>query len=267
MTKEEVKSLKNNTVVYYVNDEHRRCFADPLAWKPYIGLSDGYDDKEGRLVIHPMVPIECRWVHTAHTPWMPYKDFESETEWYKLPRGWSYDTKLFDIECRYPASRLRYTFDLTDRNGIQKAVDDGYYTTPFNIDHRVVEAEIDRDRYRIVKKAHGMMYNEHIRYSWYMTPDRIFLDYNEAENYANQKYLAEKKIADMTDEEYAKYDLERELKKLGNDYLAEKYRLAILKNFKLDGTIEFKHMNDVMLWRKYPLIKSNPLSHWQVVEV
>jgi hypothetical protein len=41
MTKEELKNLKEGTIVYYVTDRFRKYYADPTAWSVKFGVFDG----------------------------------------------------------------------------------------------------------------------------------------------------------------------------------------------------------------------------------
>lgn len=260
MTKTEVQNLEtDNKIVYYVDDEYRSGFADPNAWRVHWGLFAGYD--RGNCIIEPLVSMETRWVKTMNTPWMPFNDFESETEWHKLPKHWSYDTELFWIENRYPDDAKEWCCDVDNLAEIQKAFDKGWLVTNFNIDHRVIESDIDHDYYRIVKKAHDLMYIDHTRYSVYLKPKQIYVEYDKAKKYADARYADEKRRADKANHRNAMESLEKHLTYVDKN-LVDKYREKILSMGKIEDFI-LRHVDGEILW-SYRNIK--PFV-WKKVEI
>lgn len=103
---------------------------------------------------------------------IPIKDFITPTRWSKLPRGWSYDTKLFNITYgEYPCDPRNYRFSNPD--DILKAVKDGVLVKVQDNDHSHINSEIDsKQGWRIRRK-----YPTYEHYPTYAT-----IKYNEVYN-------------------------------------------------------------------------------------
>jgi hypothetical protein len=144
MTKEELKNLKKGTIVYYITDRFRKCYADPTAWSVEFGVFDelsSYRISKDNVMINQSEGIvltlerkDCRWVKTLTSDWTPFDKFKSETEMHKLPKKWSYDTDLFWIENRYPQDC--FNFDIRNRKKIKQLYDEGWFVELDKNDHR-----------------------------------------------------------------------------------------------------------------------------------
>lgn len=96
---------------------------------------------------------------------IPVKDFKTPSKWQKLPKGWSYDTRLFEIETReIPKEWLKYHgLNINNKEDILKAIEIGFLVKVQENDHAIFYDEIDAHKgWRIVRQ-----YNDH--YSPYKT--------------------------------------------------------------------------------------------------
>lgn len=121
---------------------------------------------------------------------VPIDEFESETHYRKLPKGWGYETQLFNITVD-DLSDVEKQFGITDMGVdinnpklIKDAYDKGYYVKDSSIFHGYVEAEIDKNLgYRLVKKY--PMWTHHIS-SVSIKPYKLYRTYEEAKCEVNK---------------------------------------------------------------------------------
>lgn len=257
MTKEELMNLKEGTIVYYVTDRLRDCYADPKAWNVEFGVFDGLSSyrigsdiitSQSEGIILTLEPKDCRWVKTLTSDWTPFDKFESETEMHKLPKKWSYDTKLYWVENRYPKGDL-FTFDINDKEKIEQLYKEGWFVELDKNDHRHIDTEFDHDYYKVVKKGYSMMYgNRYHKHLSYVLPyDRIFLDYDKAQEKAKQLYEAEKTISLISLHKDCMDALEEHLTFITDADRRTKYRKKILSMGEIEKFI-LRHVDNKILW-------------------
>lgn len=165
--------MKNGEICYFVNDW-------PL--KPHItfGL---YNFKS--TCTHSVQKLRTPEVRLING--IPFDEFESETEFKKLPKGWTYNTPLWEEsidQAKYEKCKALFgSVKITDRLAIQKLYDAGLLVKAPVVD-LFIEAEFDHERYRIVKKAHDwpICYGESNTYH----PDEVFESYEKASMYLNK---------------------------------------------------------------------------------
>lgn len=257
MTKEELKNLKEGTIVYYVTSRLREHFADPKGWNVEFGVFDGlssYRNSDGELVSSGKEGIvlsleikDHRWVKTLTSDWTPFDEFESETEMHKLPKKWEYNTPLFWVENRYPCNDI--TFDLKDRDKITELYKKGWFVELDKNDHRHIEAEFDHDYYKIVKKGTSMMYgNRFAKHLFYtLSCNEIFLDFDEAQETATRRIKLEMETSKRVLHKNCMESLEEHLTFISDADRREKYRKKILSMGAVEDFI-LRHVDDKILW-------------------
>ena len=253
MTKEELKNLKKGTIVYYVVMDRRKHYADPTAWSVEFGVFDGLSTcciSKGNVmtegIILPLECKDCRYVKTLTSDWTPFNEFESEIEMHKLPKNWSYDTDLFWVENRYPQQGDYLNFNIRDRKKIQQLYDEGWFVELDKNDHRHIEAEIDRDYYKVVKK--GLFYNIYQKpFVYNLSHNRIFLNYDEARKKAKQFYEIKKNISLIAFHNSCMKALEEHLMFISDADRRAKYRRKILSMGEIEKFV-LRHVDDKILW-------------------
>ena len=80
----------------------------------------------------------------------PIEDYEWDGRWHKLPKGWTYNTRLYDIEHRHSKGDLSHVM-LNDKNGIKQAIKDGLLIRNQDNPFYVIDSVINKDGYKIVK--------------------------------------------------------------------------------------------------------------------
>ena len=273
MTKEELKNLKKGTIVYYITDRFRKCYADSTAWSVEFGVFDGLSSyriskdnimtSQSEGIILPLECKDCRYVKTLTSDWTPFYEFRSETEWHKLPKNWSCDTELFWVENRYPQGDY-FNFDIRNRKKIKQLYDEGWFVELDKNDHRHIEVEFDHDYYKVVKKSLTYVYsNIHQKPLFYNLPhNRIFLNYDEARKKAKQLYEIEKNISLIAFHNSCMKALEEHLMFISDTDRRAKYRRKILSMGEIEKFI-LRHVDGKILWSYR---NAKPLK-WKEIEI
>lgn len=162
--------MKHNQVCYYVE----RGFNGEL----YVsyGMYE-YEKTYGGHKVSRLRPPEIRLING-----IPFEEFQSETEFKKVPKGWTYSTDLYTVtenldkkEKINAAMKGRY---VTCPSDLQWLFDNGYLVKMENVEP-IIEPEFDHGTYRLRKKypAWTQCYGSHNdRY-----PDEVFETYEAAE--------------------------------------------------------------------------------------
>ena len=84
---------------------------------------------------------------------IPINEFVNETHYKKLPKGWTYNTVLYEITYD-DLTQAEKDFVLNIKNPVclKEAYDKGYLVKDSTIFHGNIEAEITKEGYRIIKK-------------------------------------------------------------------------------------------------------------------
>ena len=110
---------------------------------------------------------------------VPIDEFKSEERYRKLPKGWSYNTKLFELtKDDLPDEEKNFlTNCITNPESIKEAYDKGYLVKKDDIFGGRIEAEITHQGFRIVKTY--TMSEPHITHVS-VRPDKVYFTYEEA---------------------------------------------------------------------------------------
>lgn len=83
---------------------------------------------------------------------VPLEQFQSEQKYRKLPKGWTYDTRLFELSFDGNDDEKLAEIDIKNPEQIKKAYEDELLVKDSTIYHGHVEAEVTKDGFRIVRK-------------------------------------------------------------------------------------------------------------------
>ena len=124
-------------------------------------------------VVDYLVPRERRRVDGV-----PIDEFQSEQRCRKLPKGWTYNTELFKLTWDdFTPEEKEFVLDISKPETLKEAYDKGYLVKDNTIFHGVIEDEITKDGFRIVKKY--PMWQHHIDHVS-IRPDKVYFTYEEA---------------------------------------------------------------------------------------
>lgn len=248
MTREEAKNLKQGDVVYFVE----RNYGCKPEFYPMFGVLSGpvcSDD----VYITLLSKKESRWIVSQYVE-SHIDDFKTEEEWHPLPKGWSYNTKLFDIEIRESEEDRKRLMDLSPARpeDIRAALDEGLLVYSNTKYHGEVNTEIDRHKgWRIVKAYPAWTVNYGRKDPCYRTAPvaDVFLDHESVKARIEEIIAARKAEAALTDEEWSIRQIEKFLKRLPNDE-ADRCRQFLMEQPNIDD-IEVRTRDGVLYWRYF----------------
>lgn len=149
-------------------------------------------------------PKECRYVNGVFIDEIP-----ACGEWNKLPKGWSYDTKLIDIEWIADDYTKNYIIDITNPENLKQAIADGMLVKANQIFSGAIETEISKSGWRIVKKYPNSIFDDVTYVS--VHPNDLYLSYEEAQAEIDAYNAELQRQANLTDYEWSVELIDKEL--------------------------------------------------------
>ena len=136
---------------------------------------------------------------------IPFNEFESETRYRKLPKGWTYDTELFELT----TEKNMQSINIKNPSEIIEAYNKGVLVKDSEISQVVVEAEVDKNKgYRIIKSYPQWQY--HIsRVS--VRPDRIYFTYEEAQKEVDENISEFYRQANLSEYDWSVEQIDKTL--------------------------------------------------------
>lgn len=182
------KRFKNGDIVYWCHSEGNGRYT-----VKYGMVDEQFSDA---VVIDYLTARERRLVNG-----IPIDEFESETKYKKLPKGWTYDTRLFEItHSGLTDEEISFLIDFKKPEMIKKGYDFGYLVKDCTIFHGVIENEITKDGYRIVKKY--PMWKHHMDHVS-IRPDKVYFTYEEAKAEVDENVKEFERQLSLTDYEWS----------------------------------------------------------------
>lgn len=167
------KSFKRGDIVYWC---HRSGHEFSVHW----GMVD--EQFSDAVIVDYLVPRERRLVNG-----IPIDKFESEYRYKKLPKGWTYKTRLFNIT-HEPLGEKESEFKLKIDNpqSIKEAYEMGYLVKDSTIFHGRIEEDITKEGFRIIKKYDYR--DHHIDHVSIVSPE-LYFKYDEAKKVVDENIL------------------------------------------------------------------------------
>ena len=150
---------------------------------------------------------------------IPIKDFKTPTRWQKLPKNWSYDTKLFEITYgKYLHDPKDYSLEKPD--DILKAIKDGVLVKVQDNDHAHIEDEIDsKQGWRILRKYRVYEYHPtFISVKYY----EVYDSYNKAKEVINEHEAEFKRQSELSDYDWSVEQIDKILNRWAYIYSISK---------------------------------------------
>lgn len=142
---------------------------------------------------------------------IPINDFVSESRERKLPKGWTWNTKLFDITYEdKPQEETDFLRQATIDNpeAIKLAYQKGYMVKDKTKFWGIIEAEVSKDGFRVVKKY---PYYQHHCCHTSVRPDKVYFTYEEAKKEYDAYYAELKRQSELTDYEWSVEQIDKTL--------------------------------------------------------
>lgn len=186
--------FKNGDIVYWCQYIQGKCVI-------HYGMVDTqFSDV---VCIDLLVPKDCRTVDGV-----PIKEWKPDYRTHKLPKNWTYNTILFEYGHTDDFSEISEKYknlDITDKNKILKAYNNGCLVKSIDNCHCNIEVDISKGTYilKLIYNGYGYVdyYNGINRIS--VSPPKVYDNYQDAFN-EKLKYEAEfQRVQNLTNLEWS----------------------------------------------------------------
>lgn len=235
-------------VVYYIKRNGN-------VWYPWFGTVHEF--------WHDCVQIKM-WnlKDTCRINGIPKVEFKTPTKWQKLPKGWSYDTRLFEKTWDAIDWKDHSKF-ITDKENLKGCMDDGILVPSSELDWSKIETEIEsRKGWRIVRRYDSEYHPDTISKQY----NEVWKTYDEAKKICDERKAELKREANLSDYDWSVEQIDRTLDKwnrmYGTDGETEKKKIRdfILSREKVED-IEVRIFSKRIQWRYWKN------KRWNFVEV
>lgn len=162
---------------------------------------------------------------------IPYKEFPSVTKWQKLPKGWTYNTELFEMEWRNNDWTVLNTLRIDNPEDIKKALELGILVYLKDYDQTVPHSEIDKKLGWRIRKEHD---NSTYIYSYVtLQKDNAFKTYEEAQAVIDAQEAEWKRQSELTDEEWSIEQIDHDLQRWAKIYSKSPEEVQKIRDFLL----------------------------------
>lgn len=143
---------------------------------------------------------------------VPIDEFRSETKYKKLPKGWTYNTQLFEmtyLDIADERMKKHINSKIDNPIDIKLMYDEGLLVKADTKFHGRVEAEVSDNGYRIVKKY--PMWEKQPLLHASIRPDKCYFTYEEAKAEVDTYEQELIRISKLTDEEWSIEEIDKML--------------------------------------------------------
>lgn len=240
------KRFKSGDIVYW-------CHQIGHDYSVKLGMVD--EQFSDAVCIDYLSPIENREVNGV-----PIDEFKSEDRYRKLPKGWTYNTRLFEMtyDDVSDGDLNNYINGLMDSDGIKRLYDKGLLVKDVTKFHGVVESEITKDGYRIIKKY--PMWQNHIS-NTSVRPDKVYFAYEEAQQEVDERVAEFNRQASLSEYDWSLEQIEKTIDRYisfqgETDVVRETYKDWFINMSNLED-IETRIFNGCIQWKYWKNKKWN----------
>lgn len=185
-------------------------------------VSDQFSDA---VIIDYLEPRERRLING-----IPIDEFE-DNRYHKLPKDWTYNTDLYTLSySELSEKEISFKLSLKNPETIKDAYDKGYLVKSGTIFHGVIEAEITKEGYKVVKKY--PYWKRHIDYVS-IHPDKVYFTYDEAEKEVQVNINEFKCQAELSDYDWSVEQIDKMLRKWQFLITATNFQVQQVRDFLL----------------------------------
>lgn len=138
---------------------------------------------------------------------VPLEEFESEEKYHKLPKGWTYNTKLFELSWRELPSCL-HNLKINIPEDVRAAYEHGFLVKDETLFWGDIKEEITKEGFRIRKKY--PMWKHHAC-SVSIRPDKVCMTYEEAQAVVDANIAEFKRQAELSDYDWSVEQIDKNL--------------------------------------------------------
>lgn len=229
------------SIVYYVE---KLLLASKTPY--YVNWGVVKEHYPGQVTLQLYEPRDLRTIEGV-----PIKEFHTPTKWRKLPKDWSYDSKLFTIDTPNVKTPC-----CNNQEEILKMIQDGVLVEVIENDHAEFHAEISKTNgWRIIRT-----YNYHAVWQSSLPKNRITMNvtdlystYDEAQAVINDIYAEWKRQSELSDYEWSVEQIDKVLDKWSGIHHIDaetknRYRDWILQLDKVEN-VEIRTSNGEVEWK------------------
>lgn len=218
-------------VVYWV--AHHKWSADM-----YVDFGIATEEFSDAVCVDRLCIHDSRYING-----IPYKDFPNVTPWQKLPKGWTYNTKLFEVEWKsaIPIDSdehlLEMSLNLARPEDVKTALEHGFLVYLKDYDQTVPHSEVSNKLgWRIIKAHDDSSYvYPHVT----LQKNQAFKTYAEARAVIDAQEAEWKRQSELTDEEWSIEQIDHDLQRWAKIYSKSPEKTQRVKDFLLGmGKIE-----------------------------
>ncbi len=162
---------------------------------------------------------------------IPYKEFPQYTKWNKLPKGWTYNTQLFEMEWRNNDWFLLTTLKIDNPDDIKTALEKGILVYLKDYDQTVPHSEVDKKLGWRIRKEHDDSVYKYPSIS--LQKDNAFKTYTEAQAIIDAQEAEWKRQSELTDEEWSIEQIDHDLQRWAKIYSKSPEEVQKVKDFLL----------------------------------
>lgn len=233
-----MKEFNKGDIVYWCN---RTGYKFSVHWGR---VSNACNHCNGSIVyVDYLSPKETRLVDG-----IPIDEFKSEDRFKKLPKGWSYNTRLYELTCTDELKGI--TFDVRDPDRIKELYEEGLFVKKSKIFDGEIDAEITNQGYRIVKRHPIKLTNIT---STSIRRDKLYHTYEEAEVEVNANIAELKRQSELSDYDWSVEEIDKILNRWQFNYgktdiEKEQYREWLLALDKVED-VEVRLWDSGVQWK------------------
>ena len=197
-------------------------------------------------------------------------EFENWEKPKKLPKGWTWNTRLFEItyeerskEVDNKMAQILLNNRIDNPKDIKTLYEKGYFVKKSTIFSGTIEAIVDKDGYKLVKYLPPY---EIVHNGTSIRSDEVYSTYEEAKSKADE-YTAElKRQAALTDAEWSMELIDNEIKKwIHFEDVSESRAKKVYEFFKSFGdkieNVEARFVGQGLQWRYWKNKKWNTIDY------
>ena len=157
--------------------------------------------------------------------------FLSVTKWQKLPKGWTYNTELFEMEWRNNDWAVLNTLRIDNSEDIKTALEKGILVYLKDYDQTVPHSEVDKKLgWRIRKEHDDSVY----KYPFItLQKNNAFKTYAEAKAVIDAQEAEWKRQSELTDEEWSIEQIDHDLQRWAKIYSKSPEEMQRVRDFLL----------------------------------
>lgn len=192
------KSFPVGSVVYFLKNKKGSS-------EKMIDFGTVIDHYCSEIAIQLYEPIDCRFIDD-----IPVRNFCTPSPWQKLPKGWSWDTKLFEIQFKFADEMKDRVFNIKDKCNIMDLINDNLLVKPSENDHANFRSEVDsKYGWRIVREYDNEWHSDYVSLPFY----EVYGTYEEAQAELDAILEENQRQAALTDLEWSIEQIDNNLDK------------------------------------------------------